>query len=96
VEQLQHELNNQVPNLTGEQFYSGNTENDYLHSMLSGKGFSKEQSDYLRELGIPGIRYLDQGSRSAGTGSRNYVMFDDRFPEIVSRNNVSLSDLLRR
>jgi hypothetical protein len=88
-------LNNQVPNLTGEQFYSGNMENDYLHSMLSGKGFSKEQSDYLRELGIPGIRYLDQGSRSAGKGSRNYVMFDDQFPEIVSRNGVSLSDLLK-
>jgi len=50
----------------------------------------------LKYLGIPGIRYLDQASRGAGTGSRNYVMFDDQFPEIVSRNGVSLSDLLRR
>jgi len=53
-------------------------------------------SERLRKHGVPGIRYLDQGSRSAGTGSRNYVMFDDQFPEIVSRNGVSLSDLLKR
>ena len=95
VEQLQNELNNQVPNLTGEQFYSGNTENDYLHSVLSGKRFSKEQSDYLRNLGIPGIRYLDQSSRGQGAGTRNYVMFDDRFPNIVTRNGVSITDLIK-
>jgi hypothetical protein len=32
-------------------------------------------SEYLFESGIPGIRYLDQGSRSAGEGTRNYVIF---------------------
>ena len=50
----------------------------------------------LRKAGVPGIRYLDQGSRGQGAGTRNYVMFNDQFPEIVSRNGVSLSDLLRR
>jgi len=29
----------------------------------------------LADEGIPGIRYLDQGSRSAGEGTRNYVIF---------------------
>ena len=53
-------------------------------------------SKELSQFGIPGIRFLDQGSRGAGSGTRNYVMFDDQFPEIVSRNGVSLSDLLRR
>ena len=72
-----------------------------LHRRLAlnfeGKsGASKKASNAFAKAGIPGIRYLDQGSRSAGTGSRNYVMFDDQFPEIVSRNGVSLSDLLRR
>ena len=56
----------------------------------------KDASEKLKALGIPGIRYLDQASRGAGSGTRNYVMFDDQFPEIVSRNGVSLSDLLRR
>lgn len=32
-------------------------------------------SQELLAEGIPGIRYLDQGSRSAGEGTRNYVMF---------------------
>ena len=32
-------------------------------------------SQRLREAGIPGIRYLDQGSRGAGTGTSNFVVF---------------------
>jgi hypothetical protein len=32
-------------------------------------------AQFLASQGIPGIRYLDQGSRSAGEGTRNYVMF---------------------
>ena len=35
----------------------------------------KNVSVLLRQQGIPGLRYLDQGSRSAGEGTRNYVMF---------------------
>jgi hypothetical protein len=53
-------------------------------------------SKALYEQNVPGLKYLNQGSRSAGEGTRNYVMFNDQFPEIVSRNGVSLSDLLRR
>jgi hypothetical protein len=41
----------------------------------------------LNKAGIPGIRYLDAGSRGAGKGSRNYVVFDDKLIDIVSRNN---------
>lgn len=47
---------------------------------------SRPASIALRELGIPGIRYLDGGSRGAGAGSHNYVVFDDRLIDIVSRN----------
>ncbi len=32
-------------------------------------------SEALRSVGIPGIRYLDGGSRAAGDGTRNYVIF---------------------
>ena len=32
-------------------------------------------ADQLRSMGIPGIRYLDQGSRGAGQGTYNYVAF---------------------
>jgi hypothetical protein len=39
----------------------------------------------LREAGIPGIKYLDQGSRTAGDGSRNYVVFDDKLISILKK-----------
>jgi hypothetical protein len=34
-----------------------------------------EASELLRQAGIPGISYLDQGSRGAGQGTRNFVVF---------------------
>lgn len=46
-------------------------------------------SSRLREAGIPGIRYLDAGSRSAGDGSRNTVVFDDRLIEILRRYGLA-------
>lgn len=57
---------------------------------------SKGQLEALKATGIPGIRYLDQGSRGAGNGTYNYVVFDDKIPKIVERNGVTLEDLLRR
>jgi hypothetical protein len=43
----------------------------------------------LREAGIPGIRYLDQMSRAAGDGSRNYVVFDDSLIEILKKYGLA-------
>lgn len=42
-------------------------------------------SQALREAGIPGISYLDQGSRGAGEGTRNYVIFDDSLVTILDK-----------
>ena len=35
----------------------------------------QEASQALMEAGVPGIRFLDQGSRGTGQGTHNYVMF---------------------
>lgn len=43
-------------------------------------------SRLLSQAGIPGIKYLDQGSRSVGEGSRNYVVFDDKIIEITHKD----------
>lgn len=56
----------------------------------SGHGPVEDSSAYLKELGIPGIRYLDGGNRGAGEGSHNYVVFDDQIPRIVERNGKGL------
>lgn len=37
------------------------------------------------DQGVPGIRYLDQGSRQAGEGSRNFVIFDDSIIDILNK-----------
>jgi hypothetical protein len=46
------------------------------------KSINDAASQALGKLGIPGIRYLDQGSRGAGDGTRNFVIFDDKLIDI--------------
>lgn len=53
-------------------------------------GRDASASEKLRKAGIPGIRYLDAGSRGAGQGSSNYVVFDDNLIDILTRNGVPI------
>jgi hypothetical protein len=60
--------------LTGQQLYQ-----------WIGRGSGQELStENLRKLGIPGIKYLDAGSRGTG-GTSNFVVFDDTLPKIVGK-----------
>ena len=56
---------------------------------LTGAADNVQLSQQLREAGIPGIRYLDAGSRGAGDGSRNYVVFDDKLIDIVRKYGIA-------
>ena len=70
-----------LPEWTGEQGFRS-----VASQMMSSLDLERpEISKALREAGIPGIKYLDQGSRSAGEGSRNYVVFDDSIIEILRK-----------
>ena len=44
-----------------------------------------ELSAHLLSKGIPGIQYLDEGSRYLGRGSKNYVIFDDKALKLKRR-----------
>lgn len=57
---------------------------------LSSSGDPATASEALRAAGIPGIRYLDGGSRGAGQGTSNYVIFDDKLVRIDERNGQPL------
>jgi hypothetical protein len=46
-------------------------------------------AEKLREAGIPGIKYLDAGSRGAGDGTRNYVVFDEKLVSIVKKYGIA-------
>jgi hypothetical protein len=48
-----------------------------------------EAAQKLKDAGIPGIKYLDQGSRTAGDGSRNYVVFDHNLIDIVKKYGIA-------
>jgi len=72
------------PDMTGSDLYaraSGLPAGDVFNARESGyKG-----SELLRSFGIPGIKYLDQGSRASGQGTRNFVVFDDKLAKILKR-----------
>jgi len=64
---------------------------------LSVNPSAKRASEYLRSLGVPGVKYLDGGSRGAGQGAYNYVVFpglEDQI-KILERNGVPLGLLGR-
>jgi hypothetical protein len=50
---------------------------------------SADMAAELNAKGVPGIKYLDYGSRNAGEGSRNYVVFDDSLIEIVKKYGIA-------
>jgi hypothetical protein len=64
----------------------------YRNGPLAGKDSMMtspaEASAALRDQGVPGIRYLDAGSRAAGDGSRNFVVFDDSLIQILRRYGI--------
>ncbi len=49
-------------------------------------------SEALRQAGIPGIRYLDGGSRGAGQGTSNFVVFpgNEGLLSILERNGAPI------
>lgn len=68
------------PSRTGEWLYRELGEN------------SAAQTEAARAAGIPGIRYLDQGSRGAGQGTSNYVVFpgNEDLLTILERNGIPI------
>jgi hypothetical protein len=52
-------------------------------------------SEMLNKAGIPGIKYWDGGSRAAGEGTRNYVVFDENIITITKRNGEPVTQAER-
>ena len=55
---------------------------------ITGKELYEMGHDQTQRLGIPGIKYLDQGSRASGKGTRNFVVFpgEEQHLNILSRD----------
>ena len=74
---------------TGEQIYNN------LAASTEGYKQKQEAMRILREAGIPGIHYLDRGSRAEGKGTSNYVIFDDANIKITHKNGQPLTPVER-
>jgi len=61
-----------------------NMNGQWAYERLAGIRGAKYAAEAMRESGIPGIRYLDQGSR-AGGGTSNFVVFDPKHMNIIGR-----------
>lgn len=65
------------PNMTGKD----------VHRALEKLGMSRpEIAQQLGAAGIPGIKYLDAGSRADGEGTRNFVVFDGKNIKITGKS----------
>jgi hypothetical protein len=61
-----------------------------MEALVAGRGgllgtSPEEVSANLHSSGVPGIKYLDQGSRVAGEGTHNFVLFDPKLAKILGR-----------
>jgi hypothetical protein len=80
-------VDNMLAKLGGKGYENaGQLYNDLSHVV----GSQRDISATLRNNGIPGIRYLDGGSRGAGAGSSNYVVFpgEEEALKILERNGI--------
>jgi hypothetical protein len=64
----------------------GYAPNDTGEELMRKLGGNVKASEYLKQQGIPGIRYLDGSSRNVGEGTSNFVLFDDQLPRILEIN----------
>ena len=64
----------------------------------SQSGSAGIASQVLRDAGIPGVRYLDGGSRGAGGGTSNFVVFpnEEGALTILERNGQPVNALSRK
>jgi hypothetical protein len=68
------------------------TAGDLYNDLSQVQGNQASISATLRNNGIPGIRYLDGGSRGAGYGTSNYVVFpgNENMLSILERNGAPI------
>lgn len=87
------ELHNALSKATGvspEKYASDKrTGKQVWQTWISRRGEPSEAAFALRELGIPGLRFLDAGSRGAGgSGTRNIVVWDQDVLDEAARRGV--------
>lgn len=63
-----------------------------LYKYLEEEYSPEEISVMLDDLGIPGIKYFDATSRDARDGTRNFVVFNEKYIKPLKRNGEVISE----
>jgi hypothetical protein len=71
------------------------TVNSFYDTLSKELGSAQKASEALQKAGVPGIKYLDEGSRELGQGTNNFVVFDPNEVKILNKSK-KLSDLLQQ
>lgn len=83
-------VSERVPGLSDalQEFELGSTTGQAVNNYISKALSPADAARLLKDAGIPGIRYLDAGSRATG-GTSNFVVFpgEERLLRILERNN---------
>jgi len=83
-----HNQGGELESYSGNQFHQivkRAMNEDYLIPPTDSVDPPQMAAAYLDHLGIPGIKYFDRGSRGAGSGTRNIVLFDAKHAKIVKK-----------
>jgi hypothetical protein len=64
-----------------------------IYRRIEGRLGPDGAAQTLNDAGIPGIKYLDAGSRNAGDGTRNYVVFDPGNINVLKRYGIAATAL---
>jgi hypothetical protein len=78
-----------APYMTGKMAHDWLARGATVENNATRKEAAAIAAQRLQNAGIPGIRYLDAGSRSTGEGSRNYVTFNDSIIDLVRRYGIA-------
>lgn len=69
---------------------------DIYRKLTAKFGSDAAASRELNKVGIPGIRYLDEGSRAQGGGTSNFVSFQPETVKMLEKNGINIEDLLEQ
>ncbi|MDR3159009.1 MAG: hypothetical protein LBU11_08405 [Zoogloeaceae bacterium] len=78
-------LLDKIRDVSAGSFFNGVTGQELYRNLSRARSSDQAASEYLKSIGIPGHRYLDGQSRSAGEGSHNYVIYDEKAIEILKK-----------
>jgi hypothetical protein len=75
--------------LGGRQNWDDRATGQQIYKQITQDPTAREAASQLQFLGIPGIKYLDQGSRASGEGTHNYVVFNPENVEILRKYGLA-------